>query len=141
MGYYTTHTLTAAGNITPEIACQIDEALFQKNIVGYALDNYCLVEHNNTAYWGCSDCAKWYDHEDDMLEISRMFPDVTFQLCGEGDEQGDLWEEYYHNGEAERCSAEVVFPKPTRIKWPPVPDASVDTTGILDLLKENTDHE
>lgn len=42
--------------------------------------------------------TKWYDNDDDMLELSRKFPDTIFKLHGNGEEAGDVWDSYYKNG-------------------------------------------
>jgi hypothetical protein len=42
--------------------------------------------------------CKWYKHDDNMKHLSALYPDVTFYLDGEGEEQGDVWEKVYENG-------------------------------------------
>lgn len=60
-----------------------------------------------------SDCfedeIKWYSHEKDMRLYSRMYPELLFKLLGEGEENGDLWVEYYKNGKMQRCKAQIVY--------------------------------
>ena len=136
MGYYTTYTMIAKGAVSEDVTKQIDKALEEKGIIGYILDRGYYYDKEKFISWDCADMAKWYDHEEDMCAISLLFPDVTFQLSGEGENQGDLWEEYYHNGECERCSADIVFPKPKWIKWPPDYHDSVDASDVLSLLEE-----
>lgn len=46
---------------------------------------------------GGGDSCKWYDHEADMIQMSREFPDILFELTGEGEEAGDLWRKYFKN--------------------------------------------
>lgn len=36
--------------------------------------------------------TKWYENEDEMLELSQEFPEVLFKLHGEGEESGDIWD-------------------------------------------------
>ena len=55
------------------------------------------------------DTTKWYDHDSDMLELSRMFPETVFCLYGEGEETGDLWYTYYKNGKKQYCPAKIVY--------------------------------
>ena len=40
----------------------------------------------------------WYEHTDNMAEISRMWPGVLFTLHGTGEETGDQWVHYYRDG-------------------------------------------
>ena len=141
MGYYTAHTMRAEGAVNEDVARQINKALEEKEIIGYALDTGYYYDKEQFISWDCADSAKWYSHEEDMLDISRQFPDVTFLLSGEGENQGDMWDEYFHNGTAELCTAEIVFKKPTTIKWPPDHSEPINASGILDLLKENSDNE
>ena len=67
--------------------------------------------------WYFDDSMKWYDNYDDMIEISKKFPDITFVLEGEGEEAGDLWVKYFNNGEGEECYAEIVYPQPKNPKF------------------------
>jgi hypothetical protein len=54
--------------------------------------------------------VKWYEHDDDMLKLSKEFPEVTFILSGEGEESDDMWESKYKDGKmATRCPV---------IEWP-----------------------
>ena len=41
---------------------------------------------------------KWYDHTEDMLALSRLYPNYRFDLYGEGEERDDNWIEHYKNG-------------------------------------------
>ena len=56
------------------------------------------------------DSTKWYEHEDDVKRLSRMFPDVLFTLSGEGEENGDTWMFYCRNGQGTRVVPKVVWP-------------------------------
>lgn len=56
------------------------------------------------------DETKWYDHDGDMTMFSRLFPEVTFKLIGNGEDNGDMWHEYYKNGRSVRKDAQVFIP-------------------------------
>lgn len=58
-----------------------------------------------------NECAKWYDHDDHMIKVSKMYPTVLMRLHGEGDENGDLWNTYYLNGKMQHCPAEIIYPE------------------------------
>lgn len=45
-----------------------------------------------------SDKWKWYAHEDDCRELSRRHPALVFILDGEGEDQGDVWRKFFHDG-------------------------------------------
>lgn len=50
---------------------------------------------------------KWYDHVEDMIKLSKVFPETLFILDGWGEEIGDVWRELYMNGE--RVVADLMF--------------------------------
>lgn len=50
--------------------------------------------------------AKWYDHHEDMTEVSRKYPDLTVQLDGEGEDSEDVWATRYRGGESESVGYE-----------------------------------
>jgi len=44
---------------------------------------------------------KWYDHDADMVALSKQLPNVLFRLHGIGEEHDDEWVKFYFNGEIE----------------------------------------
>lgn len=106
MGYYTTYDLVLR---TPDgkqdirdqsIHDKAVELLRERDVIGYALDTSL----------SCNSAVKWYDHDEDMIAVSKQMPNVLFCLHGEGDETGDIWDAYYLNGKSQYCRAEVVIP-------------------------------
>ena len=94
MGYYTTYTLsTTQGYDNQE---EIEEKL--QEISGYSIE------------FGCNDSYKWYIHEQDMKELSKIYPETTFLLEGEGEDSEDIWRKYFKNGKMQACKAKIVFP-------------------------------
>ena len=55
------------------------------------------------------DSYKWYDREQNMREYSKQHPNTLFKLIGDGEENGDMWHEYYFNGKMQRVDAEIIF--------------------------------
>ncbi len=53
--------------------------------------------------------GKWYDWKDDMLKLTKVYPDVLFVLTGEGEEAGDLWKAYFKNGKVQHAKATIVY--------------------------------
>lgn len=58
---------------------------------------------------GSTDTCKWYDHEEDVSTFSKIYPDVIFELSGEGKESGDIWKKYFKNGKIQICNAKIIF--------------------------------
>lgn len=102
MGYTTYFTVSRNDGepFTPE---QL-EALDQLNV----FDNE--TEEGDDRVVALEGAAKWYDCSIDMKEFSRAFPDVVFRLHGEGEESGDLWDEYFKNGMSQECRADIIYP-------------------------------
>lgn len=147
MGYYTTYNLQVrAPDMSRDLAAEIEAALKAAEVIGYAFGHHHFSEDKtdvtrSVIYFDCCDAVKWYEHEDVMTEISKKFPSATFLLQGEGEDRDDQWEQYYLNGEMEACYPEIIWHKPTRIKWPPDHSEPINASGILDLFKENNDNE
>ena len=99
MGYYTYYSIDIEG-MTPEVKPAVIEAFKDKRIIGYVFDEYLDP----------LDAVKWYEHDKDMLEISKLFPNLIFHLGGVGDENTDLWETHYKAGKMQHCQAEIVYP-------------------------------
>ena len=56
-----------------------------------------------------TDQITWYNHEEDMVKLSLLYPEVSFQIDGEGEEAGDIWRATVKNGEFQRKTARIVF--------------------------------
>jgi len=90
MGYYTRHELEIVQGDNNETDYQ--EEISELADYGYLFDNEC----------------KWYEHEKDMREYSKKYPETVFALKGEGEESGDIWTEYYKDGKMQRAKAKIV---------------------------------
>jgi hypothetical protein len=88
-----------------EVTFDADKATTQQVFVdltiisGYVFDNFYLYN------------AKWYEHDRDMRELSKKYPDILFTVYGRGEESDDMWYAYYQNGKSQHCPAEIVFPE------------------------------
>lgn len=105
MGYYTRYTLDISlgnSNVTQE---EIEEEMKAMDLA---------VDSIKTQ----SDDMKWYDHEEDMRNFSKKFPDVLFILDGTGEESGDIWKKYFKNGLMQHVIPKLKFPpyNPVRLK-------------------------
>ena len=101
MGYYTDYKIERDGssNLTDiETMCQQLEKI----------SDYSF-EPEGSHEISCNH-SKWYDHEENMREFSKLYPEVVFTVTGEGEEGGDLWKRYYKNGKMQAAHAEIIFP-------------------------------
>ena len=114
MGYYTNFELNTKWNNYPinEIATymkkknqgsdwfypfeyEIDEILFDTSKLDFS--------------FGWTEKAKWYDHDKEMIDLSKQFPKTVFCLYGEGEENEDIWYTYYKNGKQQYCPVKMTF--------------------------------
>lgn len=75
------------------------------------------LEANEDTFYGINpdgsnnDEVKWYEHEADMIRLSKQFPKITFVLSGEGEENGDAWKKRFIDGKLETSRAALVYPE------------------------------
>lgn len=74
--------------------------------------SYCLNSLGDS-----EEAGKWYDHETDLLSLSRAHPDLLFTLEGEGEQSGDLWKKYFHAGkmQIERATITIAAFSPEKL--------------------------
>ena len=102
MGYNTEFTLYAENGDFDAL-----DLYFQRG--GYYFNQFYPAKGTPTEHlkwWGGS--CTWYEHDDDMLTLSRAFPDVLFTLEGVGEEHPDIWKTQYKNGEIVRKQRAVI---------------------------------
>ena len=96
MGYYTDYYLKATP-VSEEQYKSISALLKElRDVVEECFDN-CVGYWENTQ-------DTWYQSFDDMVLVSRQFPEVLFALTGYGDDRDDQWIEYFKNGRVQHCS-------------------------------------
>lgn len=120
MGYYTYYRmdiLDKDGTILLNIAdgkslshVLLDDDAYEPVV---KIARHMMRKHNNgDDYYGLlsEESAKWYDHEKAIIELSKEFPDFVFMLSGDGEEQGDVWKKYFHNGYVEAHVPKMTWP-------------------------------
>lgn len=126
MGYYTRYDMSVyEGNYN---AHDIARFMLEKNnecdaYYAFKYDLKNLLEDiddkngiaNALSLESVAEC-KWYEHEKEMRELSKEFPDVVFKLHGEGEDNGDIWIKYFTNGKMQYCPAEMLFPPFNKMK-------------------------
>lgn len=109
MGYYTRYRLSVLPFKSEEESEQIHNFYddVESNRI-YNFDSMILQDVLDS-----SDTLKWYDHDEDMLKLSKLYPLITFLLQGEGrEDQVDVWRCYYKNGKSVHQDAELRFDDP-----------------------------
>ena len=104
MGYYTTFELEMDTN-----KLTFEEVAETLNDVGKYKEGVTFWTQVLTSDYGS---IKWYEHDKDMFELSKKYPDVVFTLRGTGEENDDVWVSYYRAGMVQRESMPVWTPPP-----------------------------
>lgn len=124
MGYYTYYTMEARGIKDEKEYNSIVHALKERELLEdrendkYGIfDESKYYDDSHYAYFDSCESAKWYDCSYDMMKFSKLFPNVTFKLHGDGEERDDMWNEYFHNGKMEECRARIIYETPCEIEW------------------------
>jgi len=102
MGYYTDFTLTAEAH-DPAIACEAIMDFAEHSNYSWDIANNEATLHD----------AKFYDWVEKLEQASKRFPQVLFRLDGNGEENGDIWAAFAHNGVSERAEAKIVIEEPS----------------------------
>lgn len=100
MGYYTEYKLELQSN-NPKCNFQdIIQSLRTENDNA----NYALMSNGE----GQEPC-KWYEHELELIEFSKYYPDVLFILTGHGEDNEDMWQKKFLDGNCKRLKAIITF--------------------------------
>lgn len=78
------------------------------------------------AYGYDTEIIRWYDHDDDMCRLSAKFPDVLFELHGDGENSEDFWITYYLNGQMQYCQGEITYAPFSEYGFTPIRDLDLD---------------
>ena len=100
MGYSTNFSLELVDVYDPKIEDAIIDKLKDLDVIYYALNE------DLSSY----EAVNWYDYENDMLSLSRAFPDVHFILHGLGAANEDIWDHHFIGGKAAKYRAEIFIP-------------------------------
>lgn len=80
---------------------------FLKKLDGQDWYQYMLDIYINPR--GGVDPQKWYEHEQYLFTLSKLFPAVLFRLEGEGEENTDQWIKWFKNGKMQVSKAVITF--------------------------------
>lgn len=105
--------------------------MVKMKIIGSAFSDFENGTHcedsEKWAYFESAGKCLWPNQEDEMITISKAFPNARFCLIGigEGSMPDPLWKSYYQNGKSEICIfrsveksiSRSIEEKPTEIQW------------------------
>ena len=134
MGYYTTYRLYAMRNNAKLNSEEIEPILDKLyDISRYGYDE---LSYGEAVFYD----IKWYDHDLDMITLSMLYPDIRFELEGDGEEDNDEWECTYVNGryhdrDAEWDTGEIADFDPACL----IPYNQVRTEFLQHLIPEMED--
>lgn len=63
------------------------------------------------------DYIKWRNRDEDMISLSKEYPDVLFILDGNGDDADDIWRAYYQNGKYKYSKADIIYKPFNELEW------------------------
>ena len=107
MGYCTRYELKIKGTATKKVTGKLPDGTTATVEVPLGNLQELLVDHLGYDPF-CGEC-KWYEHDRDMREFSRNYPEVLFILKGAGEESDDLWISYYKNGKCQSEKGKIVY--------------------------------
>jgi len=101
MGYDTYYRLTVLeeDGVTKVFDLLLNDELLNEGFL--AIDS--LIDGN-------MDACHWYNYQKEMALLSKKYPHYIFDLVGDGEEQGDIWNEFYWNGHSYRWVLEYQLP-------------------------------
>lgn len=68
-------------------------------------DVYYAFDENGNPEEAC----RWYEHEDDLLTLSKQFPTYLFTLSGTGEQKEDMWKKYFLDGRIQEERARITI--------------------------------
>ena len=99
MSYYTDYRLSVFQSNLPEDA--------REAVLGEI--NELQMGFEGDLDFGLTTWTKWNNYEEDMIALSKKFPNLIFELYGDGEIKDDHWVCYFQNGDAQFCSGSIVY--------------------------------
>lgn len=114
MGYYTSFELSTKNN-----KYKVSDIIYYMKKESHKTDKYYPFKNSFDEYLFEDDVFdikmysngeyEWYEHHEEMFELSKQFPETVFCLYGNGEENGDTWYTYYKNGKKQYCPAKITY--------------------------------
>ena len=117
MRYYTKFELTVRNIESLRQFEELTEILEDRELLLYAFNPGVYYLDDKEASFATYDEVEWKDYPAEMVMISEKFPRMYFELEGCGQDVGDFWKAYFHDGECEMCRGEIVYEQPKKMQW------------------------
>ena len=111
MGYYTDFTLIDVEGGTDDQCCPTCGAYRASWDWNELISKFIGKQYGCDSYNPFDGSCKWYDYEEHMAEFSTHYPEYTFTLEGNGDEEDDRWRAYFKNGAYYKDMMEMAWPE------------------------------
>jgi len=75
-------------------------------------NNAFIADFSNITSLHCTQWigeCKWYDHDDDIIKLSKLYPKTLFTLRGIGEDEDQPWVTYYKNGQYHNAEVKIVI--------------------------------
>ena len=96
MGYYTLHKIRIINQYNTKKNLDILlEKISEIANYDFIIVGNVIIDTNYNG--GCG--SKWYDFRRDMFKISEELPELEIKVNGKGEDEGDIWEYIYKDGE------------------------------------------
>ena len=122
MGYYTYYN----------ILIRHKDLETRKRVCEELVSKCDMEDVDDTEYTYCSTYDKWYSWEEDLNDLSQKYPDVVFDVSGNGEEFDDHWNVRVKNGLFDEA-VDIYLPY-TKILYDSV-DASMKCQQIINVYE------
>lgn len=107
MGYRTNYEITVEGLKSEEEAALFCYKLEQET--DYTFDK--KIDPREFFIQFISGSIKFYEYDEVFKRLAGLFPHVTIDVYGEGEESGDIWKHRFKNDLDEWAEAIITFPE------------------------------
>ena len=112
MGYYTYYTMNVSNTHRDNGKLVVETEPIPSIVAGdleNAMKDLDVLEGDVSGGYYSGDTIKWYEWEEDIRNLSKEFPDILFEVSGDGEESEDFWIAYFLNGKMQFCPGRIVY--------------------------------
>ena len=119
MGYYTQYYMQIFDTDGTDLTDLIEDGTSFQDVLDfpeeYQPDVVQVIKEimdDDDSYYGITseEPCKWYDHDENMMALSKKYPNLVLYLYGVGEENNDVWCAYYYNGKMQKIQPVLKWP-------------------------------